>query len=163
MKGNKIIFLFLAFLLPVCIFLFLKFFGKNEFAVEPLYSTIAPDVQEGCAPVSIPYYVPDSITNALSFGNDSLVLVIFGKPDKEGATQLMRIDEEFPEDRIQQKIITDADPHFSSWKKCIFFLKEPFDVILVDRKGVIRGQYVSNDREEIDRLLTEIAIILKKY
>jgi hypothetical protein len=48
-------------------------------------------------------------------------------------------------------------------KKCVFLLKEPFDLVMVDRAGVIRGQYTSNDREEVDRLIMEITIILKRY
>lgn len=163
MKGNKVIFLFLAFLLPVLIFLFLKFFGKNEFVVEPLYITEAPEVPSGCAPVSIPYHVPDSVKNSLTLENDTLTLLVFGKPDKEALTQLERVDEEFAGDAIHKKIIGQADPEYISLKQCIFFLKEPFDIVLVDRRGTIRGQYVNNDREDIDRLLTEIAIILKKY
>jgi hypothetical protein len=163
MKGNKVIFLFLAFLLPVLIFLFLKFFGKNEFVVEPLYITEAPEVPSGCAPVSIPYHVPDSVKNSLTLENDTLTLLVFGKPDKEALTQLERVDEEFAGDAIHKKIIGQADPEYTSLKQCIFFLKEPFDIVLVDRRGTIRGQYVNNDREDIDRLLTEIAIILKKY
>jgi hypothetical protein len=163
MKGNKLIFLFLAFLLPVLIFLFLKFFGKNEFAVEPLFSTEAPEIPSGCTPVSIPYHVPDSVTKTLTLENDSLTLLVFGKPDKEALTQLARVDEEFGDDAIHQKIIEQTHPEYTSLKQCIFFLKEPFDLVLVDRRGTIRGQYVVNDREEVDRLLTEIAIILKKY
>jgi hypothetical protein len=46
---------------------------------------------------------------------------------------------------------------------CIFLLKAPYDVVMIDRKGLIRGQFVSDNREEIDRLMTEIDIILKKY
>lgn len=163
MKGNKVIFLFLAFLLPVLIFLFLRFFGKNEFAVEPLYSTEAPEVPSGCSPVSIPYHVPDSIKKSLALENDTLTLLVFGKPDKEAKTQLARIDEEFAGDALHKKIIEPTYPEYTSLKQCIFFLKEPFDLVLVDRSGTIRGQYVNNDREDVDRLLTEIAIILKKY
>lgn len=163
MKGNKLIFLFLAFLLPVLIFLFLRFFGKNEFAVEPLFVTEAPEVPSGCVSVSIPYHVPDSITKSLTSENDSLTLFVFGKPDKEALTQLARLDEEFADEAIHKKFIEQTHPEYTSLKQCIFFLKEPFDLVLVDRRGTIRGQYVNNDREDVDRLLTEIAIILKKY
>ena len=44
MKQKKTVFLFLALILPICIFLFLKFFGKNEFAVEPLYVDVYPEM-----------------------------------------------------------------------------------------------------------------------
>ena len=48
-------------------------------------------------------------------------------------------------------------------KKCVFFLKDRYDLVLVDRAGLIRGEYISDDREEVDRLLMELAILFKKY
>ncbi|HEY9006492.1 MAG TPA: hypothetical protein VIM75_10170 [Ohtaekwangia sp.] len=162
MKGTKAILLFLAFLLPILIFLFLKYFGKNEFAVAPLFVTEMPEMQSGCGPVTLPYHVQDSVLAALPWKQDSLILIVFGQPDKEATTQLKRIAEEV-EGGIQQKIITEAEPNFVSLKKCTFLLQEPFDLVLVDKKGTIRGQYIASDREDIDRLLTEAAIILKKY
>ncbi|HEY9045452.1 MAG TPA: hypothetical protein VIN08_06130 [Ohtaekwangia sp.] len=162
MKGTKAVFLFLAFLLPICIFLFLKFFGKNEFAVPPLFTEELPEILPGCQPVTLPYHIPDSTLASLTFANDSLVLIKFGKPDKEAATQLKRIDEEVGQG-LQYKTMEETEAGFTTQKKCTFLLKEPFDLVLVDRKGTIRGQYVANDREEVDRLLTEAAIILKKY
>jgi hypothetical protein len=48
-------------------------------------------------------------------------------------------------------------------KRCVFFLSDVQDLVLVDATGVIRGQYLSTDRDEMDRLITEIAIILKRY
>jgi hypothetical protein len=170
MKGKQLIFLLIALVLPGCVFVFLKIFGKNEFAVEPLYSAVAPEVPAGCSPVTVPYYVPDSIVKQLNFRQDSLsadkaglVLVMLGDLSADGITQLKRVDEEYNTDPVHQTVIGGSDPRMSSWKKCIFFLKEPFDLVLVDRKGALRGQYNSNDREDVDRLLTEITIILKKY
>jgi hypothetical protein len=163
MKGKQFIFLLIALVLPGCVFVFLKIFGKNEFAVEPLYNSVAPEVPPGCSPVTVPYYVPDSIVKELNFRQDSLVLVMLGDLSADGVTQLKRVDEEYNNDPIHQTVIGGSDPRMSSWKQCIFFLREPFDLVLVDRKGALRGQYNSNDREDVDRLLTEITIILKKY
>jgi hypothetical protein len=42
-------------------------------------------------------------------------------------------------------------------------LAEPFDAVLVDSKRRIRGQYDLKDRDEVDRLITEVAIIFKQY
>ena len=42
-------------------------------------------------------------------------------------------------------------------------MREQFDLVLLDNEGTIRGQYVSDDREEMDRLITELSILLKKY
>lgn len=160
MKGRKNLYLFIALLLPGCVFVFLKIFGKNEFAVPSLYVNEMPEIPSGCQQVSIPYHTPDSILTQLDFRTDSLILMSFGEPTKEGTNQLNRVAERYP-DLVQRSIPSD-DKDFG-WRNCIFFLKEPFDLILVDRKGTIRGHYDSDDLDDMDRLITEITIILKKY
>jgi len=159
---KKIIFLFLALGLPTCIFLFLKFFGKNEFNVQPLYSTEYPAIEAGCPAVKIPYSVADSVMIQLPFENADLLLLKFGSQGSESANQIRRIQEEFTNDPVKLFVPTDTQ-QTTTWRRCVFFLKEPFDLVLVDRQGVIRGQYTSNDREEVDRLVTELSILLKKY
>lgn len=160
---KKSIFLFLALVLPVLIFVFLKFFGKNEFAVKPLFVESAPEISEGCLPVSLPYRVGDSILQQLAFEQDSLVLVLFGEPNDEAKIQINRILEEPSTGGIRIIRFPAMGERVTQWKKCVFFLKEPLDLVLVDKTGLIRGQYTCGDREEIDRLLMEITIILKKY
>jgi len=161
MNRKKALFLFLALLLPVFVFLFLKMFGKNEFAVPPLYTEIYPEVPAGCAPVNtLPYRIADSVKTQLPFGNDSLVLVTFGKLTTEAKNQMKRIQEKFPADRVA---FTQLGDTLNTWKTCVFFLKPPFDQVLVDRTGLIRGQYTAADLDEADRLITELTIILKKY
>ena len=54
MLNKKTLFLFLALVLPIGIFLFLKFFGRNEFSVEPLYTRVYPEVTEGCTASKVP-------------------------------------------------------------------------------------------------------------
>lgn len=163
MKQKKSVFLFLALILPICIFLFLKFFGKNEFAVQPLYVDVYPEVVEGCEAVSsLPYYIPDSIRIQLPLKKDSLVLVLFGEMNSESVNQMKRVKEEFIDDPIELLSVPTSD-QARFWMNCIYFLKKPYDLVLVDRRGAIRGQYVSGDREQVDRLLTELTIILKKY
>ena len=163
MKQKKSIFLFLALILPVLIFLFLKFFGKNEFAVKPLFTESNSEIPTGCLPTTFPYHVPDSVMRQLDIKEDSLTLVLFGEADEEGKIQINRIMDEISKDGIRMIRFPALGPKVTQWKKCVFFLAEPLDLVLVDREGLIRGQYTSNDREEVDRLLMEIAIILKKY
>jgi len=159
MKGKKALFLFLAFLLPALIFIFLKIFGKNEFAVPPLYQVEKPEVLSGCTfQPTTPYHVPDSVITGLHFDSDSLVCIWYGNLSHEGSKQfkrVMAVCEKYPVKQLR------LDKSYQS--KCVFFLKEPYDVALIDHKGLIRGQYVASDREEIDRLLIEVDIILKKY
>lgn len=165
MNGNKkkVLYLFLALLLPVFVFLFLKFFGKNEFAVRPLFQDATPEVQAGCHPIKIPYHISDSVLNRLHFDNDSLVLIWFGKLGQEEEIQVRRIYSEFKDDPVKQVFMTADDSNTDNVRTCVFLLKNPYDVVLIDRKGLIRGQFVSDNREEIDRLMTEMDIILKKY
>jgi hypothetical protein len=58
---------------------------------------------------------------------------------------------------------TGSPMDMESLRRCIFFLDSARDVVMIDRKGAIRGQYTAADRDEMDRMLTEITIILKKY
>jgi hypothetical protein len=161
MNSKKNILLFLALLLPGLIFVMLKMFGKNQFDVEPLYQTTAPDLPGRCANVTLPYGIPDSVMTKLSFDADSLVCIHFNSSSGEANAQLQRAVDAFVSDPV--KITSSNSLTHDSWKECIFFLKEPFDVVVVDRRGKIRGQYVASDREEIDRMITEITILLKKY
>jgi hypothetical protein len=161
--NKKPVFLFLALLLPILIFLFLKFFGKNEFAVRPLFQDAAPEPQPGCQQVRIPYHIPDSVFHSLAFEHDSLVIVWFGDLKDAGNKQLRRVANELKNDRIRNQVVASNDQKMQAWRTCIFLLKKPYDVVLIDRRGLIRGQFVSDNREEIDRLITEVDIILKKY
>ena len=163
MNRSKVLFLFLALLLPVCIFIFLRIFGKNEFNVEPLFSNSPPAVSNECQTVGVPYYLPDSIKSLLPFGNDSLVVIAFdGNGDSKALNQLTRLKGEIANLPVGFLTLPGTERHLF-WKRCLFFLHEPQDVVTVDAKGQIRGQYTSADREDIDRLLTELTIILKRY
>lgn len=159
---KKSVFLFLALLLPILIFLFLKFFGKNEFAVRPLFQDAAPEAQAGCRPVGIPYHIPDSVFSTLTFERDTLLLLWFGDL-KDSNVQRRRVSTELEGNPIKSVVIAPDDKKMQARRMCTFLLKKPYDVVLIDRKGLIRGQFVSNNREEIDRLITEVDIILKKY
>jgi hypothetical protein len=162
MNLKKSILLFLALLFPICIFLFLKFFGKNEFKVPPLYTDHYPEGAKECGvTVALPYHIPDPIRTSLFLSQDSLILIHFGELTPGGEKQLERVSNEFGKAiKLQRMNASDSAMHL---KKCVFFLKDRFDLVLVDQAGVIRGQYISDDREEVDRLLTELAILYKKY
>lgn len=162
MKGKKIILLFIGLLLPVCVFVFLKMFGRNEFQVEPLFADALPDLPSECGVVSyqLPYHLPDSIVEDINFGRDSLICVFFASGERAESTGA-KLKEKHKNDPVRFTFLDPVKNVFTS--KCIFLLAEPFDVALVDRKGVLRGHYNSSKRDELDRLSTEITIILKKY
>jgi len=159
MKFKKGILLFLALLFPVCIFVFLKFFGKNEFDVPPLYADVYPEGASACnVTVTLPYHIPEEERANLLSG-DSLTLIHFGELTTIAEQQLKRVTNEHGKEIKLHFFPSSA----SRVKKCVFFLKDEYDLVLVDHEGVIRGEYVLDDREEVDRLLTELSILLKKY
>ena len=193
-QTTKVIFLVLAFVFPVCIFVFLKLFGRNEFDVPPLYATEPPKQLQGCDYVpSLPYVVPDSIQSGYGLSADSLTVIFFGTLSGEELNQFDRVKEQTVADPVQvlrgtdytslrattvdvqvtsrdsvrslsaseQAAHNDIVPQ--SIRRCIFFLDNELNVVMLNRRGVIRGQYSAADREEMDRLLTEITILLKKY
>jgi hypothetical protein len=159
MKGKQILLLFLALALPSIIFVFLKMFGKNHFDVEPLFTEQVPSMTRECGlPYKLPYQIPDSVFSRISDVTDSLVVVVFHATEH---APVGRVEEKYEKEPVGWKYL---DPEKNSFRqRCIFMIEKPFDVALIDRNGKIRGQYNSADREEVDRLMTEIAILLKKY
>lgn len=164
MKGIKLILLILALALPVLIFVFLKFFGKNEFNVEPLFAEGPPSVS-GCpeSPAG-QYYLPTELLIGSGWSTtDSLTLILVGSDPKRNAFE-DRLRENFTVTEMKITSISgiSADS-LQQIRTCYFFMNEPYNLLLVDKQRRIRGIYQAENREEIDRLLVEAKIILKKY
>jgi protein SCO1/2 len=159
---KKPILLFIALLLPGCIFVFLKFFGENKFDVVPLYTEEYPVGAADCGiGITLPYSVPDSIQ--LKFNSDSkpFTLIHIGNITDDSDKQLKRVEHEYGDGINMRKVPLTTET--SQLKSCTFFLTESNDLVLIDQKGLIRGQYNSTNRKEIDRLITELSILLKQY
>jgi hypothetical protein len=161
MKNNKFLLLVIALIVPSLIFVFLKFFGTNQFDVPVLFSDRLPQhVQECGLQYPVPYTVADSVLSMEGMTSADSLLVVHFRTAHEGKP-LQRVAEKYNAEPVRWK---DADLATHAFlMRCIFLMEEPFDVALVDRNGVIRGQYDSSKRDEVDRLITEVAIILKKY
>jgi hypothetical protein len=159
---KKTIFLFVALLLPGCIFVFLKYFGENKFDVAPLYTEEYPIGAEACGiKITLPYKVPDSIQSKFNNQSKAYTLIHIGSVTADSEKQLNRVKHEYGNEiNLQQLPITTKT---SGLKRCTFFLAEPDDLVLLDQQGLIRGQYSSAKRKEIDRLITELSILLKHY
>jgi hypothetical protein len=164
MSGKKILFLFLALLLPICIFLFLRIFGKNEFDVPALYQDNTAEFPVGCSiKYTAPYLLPDSVMNKFnSNGHTSFYLLNFS--DMPIVDE--RVSEEAKEEAVT--ILHAQDLKISSdnmkfFKECILLMKPPFNVALIDNERKIRGYYKGSNREDTDRLIVELKILLKKY
>ena len=164
MKGIKLILLILALALPVLIFVFLKFFGKNEFNVEPLFAEGPPAVSGCPESVSSQYYLSAELLTGSGWSTaDSLTLIMVGNDRQRNAFE-DRLREDFTATEIKITSISgiSADS-LQELRTCHFFMNEPYDLLLVDKQRRIRGIYQAENREEIDRLLVEARIILKKY
>src|SRR3989337_4253806 len=140
MKIKKVVLLFLALLFPACIFIFLKFFGKNEFTVPALYTEVYPEGVSDCGTtITLPYHVPGSVQESIHLTKDSLTLIHFGEAPAESQQQLSRVRNEYGSE-LTLKSLNPSDS-ISYLRKCIFFLKDKDDLVLLDGDGAIRGHY----------------------
>ena len=162
---KKFGFLSLALILPLLVFIFLKFFGKNEFVVEPLFQIRAAKLLPDCPEINYPYFINDSSYQFIKqeHGQDSLLIILYESKSKDldaSATQLARLQESIKlGNGLGLKKISNSNKTI----ECSLLLASPLDLVLVDGKKRIRGQYNSNNRDDVDRLMTELDIILKKY
>lgn len=176
---RKGLFLFLALLLPVLIFLFLRFFGKNEFAI-PVYNLDASvDAPTDCGiDYSFPYAVPN--TSHIPLEGISVVFFMDGlgvNELRESNFELTRLNSELggrgiklikihstPKDSIDSgNDILYLDPELYQAEKRCYFLSKDYRGILVDEERKIRGYYPEASLKEVDRLLLELKILLKEY
>lgn len=184
MNIKKPILLFLALLLPIAVFVFLKFFGKNEFSVPVLF-TENIEQPAGCEAFTytLPYAIHDSVTKQIQWSSeDSISLFVFLDSvvnKQEIIIQLNRVFTEFRgekfavyglSDKESEKIKLDdsrftlfVEPANKILKHCVFLLEGDNNTVLLDSKRRIRGQYTITDREETDRLILEMKIMLKQY
>ena len=167
MSAKKVILLFTALGLPIAVFLFLKFFGKNEFGVPALFQDQV-NVPPGCsANYNVPYTLPDTLRLFRQKDNSlaGLTVVIFDESREDRSPlgkQVNRLKEEFSEDDVSF-VYAENNEFFATLKKCVFLLNESQSVALIDDKRRIRGLYDVGSLEEADRLMVELKIILKKY
>jgi len=161
--NKKVIYLTLALVLPVLVFLFLKLFGKNQFDIPVYYEMGVPDAPAECRMIATqPYFLPDSILTVIKWNKGAALLLtdVYEANQKE----LKRL---FSETRLNDLQVISLDnmeaDRMKRWRNCILFLKEPWKAVLIDNKKRIRGYYALSSREEIERLEIELEILFKKY
>ncbi len=159
MKGKKLLFLFLSLLFPVMIFLFLKIFGENEFEVPVFHEHGDIESPQGCnLRYTTPYRIVDTVMERIGANKAADVYVVnFGMPFESGK---QRISNEFG-GAAQTVNVTGSDAGYLH--DCVFIMEKNTSVVLIDRQRRIRGYYDGSDRDEVDRLIVEIKIILKQY
>lgn len=153
---KKIVLLFLALLLPGLIFVFLKKFGKNEFAIPVYFENNVDSLNQACGTHYLqPYRIADSILENLVWQRKGATLLTIDA----GPRDLNRITDRFGPGELQ--II--GLPEKSNWRSCVFMIKPSSNAVLMDGERRIRGYYSTHSRKEIDRLGLELEILLKKY
>ncbi len=173
---KKVLYLFLALLLPGLIFVFLKYAGKNEFTV-PIFYDQGVKLPEGCGfgPLdsakdfsiagSDPFTVSPKL-RAMWEMNHEVNVVVFSTAGLDFNKIKLAIDEEMGKDAVWLKetnSLTIDVSGLSIVKKCEFLVNDPFQSVLIDKEGRIRGYYDLRKRDEVDRLRVELKILLKKY
>jgi len=164
MKGKKLVFLMLALLAPVTIFIFLKLFGRNEFHVPVLHEERLPGIAASCDfDYHLPYRIADSVITAFDVNRDDSVYVFSFK--REHADAVNRINTEFRNDPVRVIGPEQAgelfEPHVL--QQCILLMHPDTAVAIVDNQNRLRGYYDGGDRDEVDRMIVEIKIMLKQY
>ncbi len=171
---RKVTLLVLALLLPVMVFVFLHYFGKNEFVVPVFYETPTDTIPSGCKIDQYPYQVRSSKTEIRDV---TVVFFASGLTVDEytdAMFQLSRLENEFREDAPtlvtfgrmdvdpdnQNKLLANAD--YEHEQKCVFLVGAN-RIVLVDANRYIRGLYKDASLKEIDRLILELKIIKKQY
>jgi hypothetical protein len=175
--NRKSLYLFLALALPGLIFVFLKFFGKNEFDV-PVYFKEGLQKDTVCnLSIHGQYLVSDSVLKVAGGKPNQINVLVVYPFVKDDLTELNRVAEKFKEDSVYLGIVSGMQnlPKTHLPKKellydsfgwlvtCGLRISEPWSVVLIDDKRQIRGFYDGSRRDEMDRLDLELSIVLKKY
>ena len=161
---KKLIFLTLALLLPVAIFIFLKIFGRNEFNVPLMHQEGHIDRPDNCDfTYSSPYTVPDSLMDLLDLKTADSLYVFYFDPSITAAMRRVATEtRRFPV-QVIDPVSFPRGTDLRIIEECILIIQPPASIALLDARNRIRGYYDGSDRDEVDRLLVEIKIILKQY
>lgn len=173
---RKGLLLFLALMLPVSIFLFLHYFGKNEFEVPVLFQT-ADELPTDC---NIEHRFPYKVKSAeVDVTGGCVVLFssgLSGKMFDDTMFELSRLQDEFGKRAPRVIVLKKTGDHLPSVKneialnsakytneqRCVFLAGTNL-LVLVDAESHIRGLYADTSLKEIDRLILELKIIFKQY
>ena len=166
---NKLqfLFLFLILMIPVIIFLVLKGFGTNQFAIPVYYENGIPQEQQfdcnfaaGPYTISWPADLQPETPAAIYVGDvaESRNMVRRIAKNRETATQVYLLDVQ--ENEIDGAVsVTFDKERIQTLLHCTFASDTLNQWILVDGMNRVRGYY-NQSLEEQDRLLDEISILL---
>ncbi len=164
MKSKKPLYLLLALLLPILIFLFLKFAGRNEFNIPVFYEQGVMDSTSVCDQVPDKPYTVRRWQGIPEKAWRPANVVLFPQEGFDPLKAISRLGEEFSSEELS---VIDAcrldSAECARWRRCVFYAPTTRETILFDKSGRIRGYYDLRTREEEDRLRVELKVLLKKY
>lgn len=164
MKSKKPLFLLLALLLPILIFLFLKFAGRNEFNIPVFHEQGVTDPTSSCDPILDKPYTVKRWQGIPEKAWRPANVVLFPQEGFDPLRAISRLGEEFNSEELS---VIDAcrldSAECTYWRRCVFYAPGTRETVLFDQDGRIRGYYDLRTREEEDRLRVELKILLKKY
>ena len=153
-------------MLPGLIFVFLKYAGKNEFNIPVYYEEGVGTPPYGCEiPYRQPYLLPEAIRNIAGPALETNVLV-FPNVGLDFEKIHSDINNEFGEGTVWLKdahVLFQDTIAYQQLRKCVFLVNDPWQSVLFDNDGRIRGYYDLRLREEEDRLRVELKILQQKY
>lgn len=147
---KKGVLLLLALALPALVFVFLKRFGRNEFAVPVFHAQAAEWTLSDCPAATIPVRYITSSTGPH-------VQIVTTRTLDAIALDLRRVEQNISPALYQ------VVPVVRDSVRCALLLRENDTEVLIDTAGQIRGYYSLGSREETDRLILELKILLKQY
>ena len=158
------------------IFVFLKFFGKNEFDVPVMFTSGPQAMPAFCDEESVaPYRVPEH--SAISLNEITAVAFLAGQEGNKLTDyrfQLKRLVTEFEGSGFNLVLVdtirSHADPEirmlgseaYLREMRCRYLLPDGFHAALIDDKRQIRGQYEATQKDT-ERMAVEVKILLKNY
>ena len=155
----KKIILVIALLFPIGVIVFLRFFGKNEFTIPVYYESGVNDIPASCnRNYQSPYQVSDTLLKNFGWSGTATLIVT----DTTVQTALTRLDQEFSAE-VQTIYLSGEKDDLDQFFTCDLLLQKPWTTVLLDDQRRIRGYYDPKTREEVDRLIVELKILLNKY
>src|SRR2546422_195499 len=126
--NKKNLYLFLALLLPGLVFVFLKYFGKNEFDI-PVYFTKGVDDSLACgAPLREQYHISDSAFANLKCNNCGVTLIVEGSHESDekylSALENNGLISGFRVIFLKNILPGDEGERF---RRCVVFLRRPWN------------------------------------
>jgi hypothetical protein len=177
--NKKILYLFLALLLPGLVFVFLKYFGNNEFEVPVYYKDGVGALGRDCQQqYPAPYVIPAQ--SLIEFSGPTVIAFVADKSREaysEYDFQLRRVANEFDshavriliadtitliENKNNERRVSLNRKSYRNEKECIYLVGEEYATVLVDESRQIRGYYEDNQKDT-ERLMVELKILLKQY